>query len=818
MTELKFIGKSSRPLHSQAVITDGHWHRLALVWDGSNRILYVDDVEVASDTYDKGYLVGDLQIGAGKNLDPGTFFSGLIDEVRIYNRALAKMGGFDQTGEIQECEFELVVSDGELTSLPDTVKVIIVPSFGASTLRQENPPFDRNKPTIIYFGGGDCVTGHSGKSWNASAWNSRANVISFPNGYGPDSDPRPPTYYRCGDVIIVYLSSVAPDYKQPIQSMGYSTGGMPAIDVGIHLNMTYADARYAVNQVTFLDAACRGSTGTSADVADVIEYLGSAVDGEQCWIDNYDSAWFFYLGVLNAKVAEGQHSVPPRWYKDSLTNPQKNQFNGGLVAGAYWSVIGPGKNLQLALQTDAYYFRWYGTEASGSMGFFNEGLYPGRLPQPVTLVGPVDVGDPNGALLTCEESENAVGYQLLFGPDPYHMVYLFSDTPSAPGEPVTTFPFEQCWWTVRAYDEYGSTIHADPVHIKAESVIAQTIENATTGQNYASIQQAVNDALAGDAIVVSPGACQYLENINFKGKNLTVRSTDPTEPAVVAATVINGGHQGPAVTVSGTQETDCVLDGLTIIGGTVGVSCRAGPVTIRNCTIGSNGPNAIEFWYGCEPIIIDCTISGQIKENDPRLIGHWNLDETEGSIAHDSAGANDGTCHGEPLWQPTGGQIDGALAFDGTDDYVSTDFVLDPADGPFSVFAWIKEGAPGQVIISQADRTIFGTTISTGSAWLSTDPAEGKLMTELQGLDQGGCPLASQTVVTDGGWHRIGLTWDGPNRILYVGDVEVARDTQPQFGSSRAGLYIGAGNNLGPGSFWSGLIDDVRIYDRAITP
>jgi hypothetical protein len=36
----------------------------------------------------KGYLVGDLQIGAGKNLDPGSFFSGLIDDVRIYDRAI----------------------------------------------------------------------------------------------------------------------------------------------------------------------------------------------------------------------------------------------------------------------------------------------------------------------------------------------------------------------------------------------------------------------------------------------------------------------------------------------------------------------------------------------------------------------------------------------------------------------------------------------------------------------------------------------------------------------------------------------------------
>ena len=58
-----------------------------------------------------------------------------------------KPAGFLQTDEVQECEFELVVSDGELTSMPDTVKVIIVPNFGENFMRHANPPFDPNKPT-----------------------------------------------------------------------------------------------------------------------------------------------------------------------------------------------------------------------------------------------------------------------------------------------------------------------------------------------------------------------------------------------------------------------------------------------------------------------------------------------------------------------------------------------------------------------------------------------------------------------------------------------------------------------------------------------
>ena len=97
------------------------------------------------------------------------------------NTAKPAISGFVQTDEIQECEFELLVSDGELTSLPDSVKIIIVPNFGSSTLKLENTSFDKDKPTVIYFGGGDCINGNSGQPWNGgSAWMDRANVIGFP--------------------------------------------------------------------------------------------------------------------------------------------------------------------------------------------------------------------------------------------------------------------------------------------------------------------------------------------------------------------------------------------------------------------------------------------------------------------------------------------------------------------------------------------------------------------------------------------------------------------------------------------------------------
>jgi len=190
------------------------------------------------------------------------------------------------------------------------------------------------------------------------------------------------------------------------------------------------------------------------------------------------------------------------------------------------------------------------------------------------------------------------------------------------------------------------------------------------------------------------------------------------------------------------------------------------------------------------------------------LIARWKLDETEGSIAHDRAGDHDGTLHGDPIWQPTSGIVNGALELDGISDYVSTPFVVAGVDVPFSVFAWVKGGAPGQVILSQRGVPAV--------AWLATDPSDGSLVTDYPGLLRRS--LASQTVVTDGQWRRVGLVWDPPDRMLYIDDVEVASDKHPLLGGSDAGFYIGAGSNLDPGTFWSGLLDDVRIYNRAIVP
>ena len=717
---------------------------------------------------------------------------------------------FPQTQEIQECVFELVVSDGELTSAPDTVKVIIVPAFGTQELQLQNPPFNVSKPTFVYFGGGDCVNGGSGQSWNGPEWTQKANVIWQPNGYSPDSAGGTRTYYKYGDMLIVYLSSVAPNYKQPIQTAGWSTGGQPAIDVGLRLNLTYRDARYALNRIAFLDATpyCRSYAET------IKSFLASSVDGEQCWIDNYvGTGTASFPNVLTALFALS-HSDVPAWYRSSPGILQANEFDDGVVAGAYWSVIGPGKNLQLASDTGSqtYTFRWVGSASIGYMDFANESAYPGRLPEPVTLGawvnGSKDTGEIDGAVLSCRECQNAVGYQLLFGSDPDRVMdfTVVSDTPAPPMEVLREFPSVPTWWTVRVRDQYGSTIYADPIPLDLTKLPPLSVENARTGKRYGFISHAIMDANARDTIVLGVGS--YEECFQFGDKPVTVRSLDPNDPAIVAGTILTSRGARPVVTFSGPGSRGCILNGLTIRSDSIAISCRDAVPTIYNCDVTSIGGIALEFWWGYEPNLVGCTVVGQVREGgDPGLIAYWRLDETQEAVAGDSAGINNGRLMGGPLWQPNDGKIDGALDFDGQDDCVVTPFVLDPSQGSFSVFAWVKGKAAGRVIVSQA----------SGVDWLYLN-SSGMLATDLKSSGRQAKSLASNVSLLDDQWHRVGLVRDGASRILYVDGIEAAKDTQATITTSTGGLCIGAGYKLAAGSFWSGLIDDVRIYDRAMKP
>src|SRR5258708_27530031 len=83
--------------------------------------------------------------------------------------------------------------------------------------------------------------------------------------------------------------------------------------------------------------------------------------------------------------------------------------------------------------------------------------------------------------------------------------------------------------------------------------------------DYTAIQKAIDNSKNGDVILVSPGV--YNENINFKGKAITVSSTNAADLDIVKNTIIHGVGKSSVVTFATAETSNSVLSGFTITGG-----------------------------------------------------------------------------------------------------------------------------------------------------------------------------------------------------------------------------------------------------------
>jgi len=498
------------------------------------------------------------------------------------------VGGFGLTGQIETYTFELTVMDTHLPSPPATVQVKVVP-HEPRPLDLVNPPFDSAKPSIVNFGGGNCVTG-SKMSFNSPAlWEDSANVFAI---------QYEPPYDSYADWLIVYLSQIAPDYAQPIQTMGFSTGGMPALDTALRLNCVYGDPRFAVNRILFLDAACR-------DYSTNIERLiQENLTGEACWIANhYATSGRYYDHTLNIDFPNTGHSSPRNWVRDS-PDPELWQgdfYNNGVTAGYYVSVIGPARNLQMPVDTSVYYFECLSATARPTQR--DRAQYPGRLPEPVTLMPPKRRAHSQAVLLSCYPSHHAVYYELLAGTHPTNVntYELWAEADEPPGYALEAPPQPGWWWTVRAHDAYGATIYADPVPVPL--LEDWPVQNTATGEAYALLQHAIDDATDGDILLMGPGV--YEESIQIDGKHLTLQPEGPADEEN-APVVLRGHRDAPVVTLSG--NTTATLHGLRIAGGRVGILIQEAKPSIESCTITGNDQAGIEIQGNSGCIISYCDI------------------------------------------------------------------------------------------------------------------------------------------------------------------------------------------------------------------
>jgi hypothetical protein len=196
-------------------------------------------------------------------------------------------------------------------------------------------------------------------------------------------------------------------------------------------------------------------------------------------------------------------------------------------------------------------------------------------------------------------------------------------------------------YTVTGAVYYSSNEIYVPVSVSID-IVHEPVSYVHPGE---SIQARIDDpnVIDGDTIIVYPGT--YVENINLNGKNITLSSTDPNDPNITAATVIDGGYNGSVVTFVNEEDANCVLNGFTITNGYAedggGIHCVgefpappppppppgtlggqstpevlsdfnfSGP-TIKNCVICNNRADrggGIYNYYS-SPILTNCIFSG----------------------------------------------------------------------------------------------------------------------------------------------------------------------------------------------------------------
>ena len=285
----------------------------------------------------------------------------------------------------------------------------------------------------------------------------------------------------------------------------------------------------------------------------------------------------------------------------------------------------------------------------------------------------------------------------------------------------------------------------------------------------------------------------------------------------------------PPTATSGTNPTNqattcnaapCVDPGILAVGGPMASQLYYSETTetdgqflsfawIANLLNGGISPNGKMVAWNVRAVRVgSCAVQPPITDG---LVAYWSFDEGLGATAGDTAGAiaDDGTLLGGPAW--TTGIKGGALDFDGVDDRVqasiSTDLDVSGGNG-VSISAWVN---PDQ---------------QTGIGWIASTFSGGgySLRLNAPGVGfEGKGTLSAGASIPNGVWTHISGTYDRSTSVatIYLNGIPVASG-QTCFpagcsvDSPPVDLTIGIHNGLS-GAF-DGLIDEVYIHDRALTP
>ncbi len=193
------------------------------------------------------------------------------------------------------------------------------------------------------------------------------------------------------------------------------------------------------------------------------------------------------------------------------------------------------------------------------------------------------------------------------------------------------------------------------------------------------------------------------------------------------------------------------------------------------------------------------------------LLAYWDFDENNGNILNDSEGDFNGNINGA-TW--TLGKNGSGLSF-ASEDYVEGSSGI--VNGyPFSVVAWIKaepvkRGSGERAIVSFANNNVNS---SYYGMYLNKKG-------NVSAVVRNGRKIEAQSdfSVDDGQWHQVAAVFaSDSDRSIYVDGKFAKRDTRSvSFNTSLNTWSIGRWGDLNPDSYFSGEIDEVKVFSKALS-
>jgi len=200
-----------------------------------------------------------------------------------------------------------------------------------------------------------------------------------------------------------------------------------------------------------------------------------------------------------------------------------------------------------------------------------------------------------------------------------------------------------------------------------------------------------------------------------------------------------------------------------------------------------------------------------ILDPHPGMVGWWRFDEEVGGIATDSSGyGNHGTVYGDATW--VDGKYGKALSFAGINNYVK---ILDSTSlditQSVTIEAWVKPAESGIA------KTILSKLEAATPNYFMSQEADDKYYFNI--LTTNGITSFSSLAHADVNWHHIVCVFNRATgwAYIYVDGVEEASKNVGLYDLVPSNLDLCVGARSGPTNYWKGIIDEVRIYNRALS-